>query len=63
LTHEFISAIFDDGWPRMNVYEAIAFTLPRIIAHQSVLKGGELLKIQDYGKAPPSGWGSGLRTG
>jgi len=26
--------------------------MPGIIAHQSALKGGELLKIKDYGKAP-----------
>jgi hypothetical protein len=34
------------------VYEAIAFTLPGIIAHRSALRGGEVMKIQDYGKAP-----------
>ena len=38
LTHEFISAI--------------AFTLPGIVAHQSALRGGEVLKIRDYGTAP-----------
>jgi predicted dehydrogenase len=51
LSHEFISAIVEDRWPTVNVYEAIAFTLPGIIAHQSALRGGELLKIKDYGKA------------
>jgi hypothetical protein len=35
----------------VNVYEAIAFTVPGIIAHQSALRGGELMKIRDYGKA------------
>ena len=52
LTHEFISSIVEDHWPTVNVYEAIAFTLPGIIAHQSALRGGELLKIKDYGAAP-----------
>jgi hypothetical protein len=52
LTHEFISAIVEDRWPTVNVYEAIAFTLPGIIAHQSALRGGEPMKIQDYGRAP-----------
>jgi hypothetical protein len=33
------------------VYEAIAYTLPGIIAHQSALRGGEAMKIRDYGKA------------
>lgn len=52
LTHEFISAIIEDRWPTVYVYEAIAFTLPGIIAHRSALRGGEVMKIQDYGKAP-----------
>jgi predicted dehydrogenase len=52
LTHEFISAIVEDRWPRVNVYEAIAYTLPGIVAHQSALRGGEHLKIKDHGAAP-----------
>jgi predicted dehydrogenase len=52
LTHEFISSIVEDRWRTVNVYEAIAFTLPGIVAHQSALRGGELLKIKDYGAAP-----------
>jgi hypothetical protein len=35
----------------VNVWEAIAYTLPGLVAHQSALKRGELLKIKDYGKA------------
>ncbi len=49
LTHEFISSILEDRWPTVNVYEAIAYTMPGIIAHQSALRGGELMKIKDYG--------------
>jgi hypothetical protein len=52
LTHEFISAIKEDRMPAVNVWEAIAYTLPGIVAHQSALHDGELLKIKDYGKAP-----------
>jgi hypothetical protein len=52
VAHEFISSIVEDRWPTVNVYEAIAFTLPGIIAHRSALRGGELLKIKDYGTAP-----------
>jgi hypothetical protein len=51
LTHEFIRSVIEDRWPAVNVYEAIAYTLPGIVAHQSALRGGELLKIKDYGKA------------
>jgi hypothetical protein len=52
ITHEFISAIVEDRHPEVNIWEAIAYTLPGIIAHQSALKGGEVMKIKDYGKAP-----------
>ena len=51
LTHEFISSIVEDRWPTVNVYEAIAYTLPGIIAHQSALRGGEPMRIRDYGNA------------
>jgi predicted dehydrogenase len=52
LTHEFISALTEDRHPTVNIWEAIAYTLPGIIAHRSALKGGELMKIRDYGRAP-----------
>jgi predicted dehydrogenase len=52
LTHEFVSAIVEDRHPAVNIWEAIAYTLPGIVAHQSALKGGEPRKIRDYGRAP-----------
>ncbi|MGJ5817066.1 Gfo/Idh/MocA family protein [Paludibaculum fermentans] len=52
LTHEFVRAVLEDRHPTVNVWEAIAYTLPGIIAHQSALRGGESLKIRDYGQAP-----------
>ncbi|MEK7408592.1 MAG: Gfo/Idh/MocA family oxidoreductase [Acidobacteriota bacterium] len=51
LTHEFVSAIVEDRHPAVNVWEAIAYTLPGIVAHQSALRGGEPMKIRDYGAA------------
>lgn len=53
LTHEFIRSIVEDRQPAVDVYEAIAYTLPGIVAHQSALRGGEVMKIKDYGKAKP----------
>jgi predicted dehydrogenase len=50
LTHEFISAIQEGRHPAVNIWEAISYTLPGIIAHQSALKGGLSMKIPDYGK-------------
>ncbi len=52
LVNEFLSAIAEDRQPAVNIWEAIAYTLPGIVAHQSALKGGEPMKIRDYGVAP-----------
>jgi hypothetical protein len=32
----------------VNIYEALAMTVPGIVAHQSALKGGERLKVPQY---------------
>ncbi|MGH9660819.1 MAG: Gfo/Idh/MocA family protein [Bryobacteraceae bacterium] len=50
LSHEFVRAILEDRQPAVNVWEAIAYTLPGIVAHRSALKGGEPMKIRDYGR-------------
>ena len=51
LTHEFLRSIVEDRQPTVDVFEAIAYTLPGIVAHQSALRGGEVMKIKDYGKS------------
>jgi predicted dehydrogenase len=51
LTHEFIDALVHERRPAIDVYEAVAYTAPGIVAHQSALKGGEQMKIPDFGKA------------
>ena len=48
ITHEFIDAIVTHRVPVVNVHEAVAYTAPGIVAHQSALKGGELLKIPSF---------------
>ena len=48
LTHEFIDALVNDRQPAVNVYEALAFTVPGIIAHKSALQGGKQLKIPQF---------------
>jgi predicted dehydrogenase len=50
LMHEFISAIIENREPLVNIYEALAMTIPGIIAHQSALKDGERLKLPQYEK-------------
>jgi len=45
LTHEFIDALTHSRKPTVNVVEALAYTVPGIVAHESALRGGELLKV------------------
>ncbi|MHC4642030.1 MAG: Gfo/Idh/MocA family protein [Planctomycetota bacterium] len=53
LSNEFILSILENRKPMVNIYEALAMTVPGIIAHQSALKDGETLKIPQY--APSAG--------
>lgn len=48
LTHEFIDALIHQRQPTIDVYEALAYTVPGIVAHESAMKQGELLKIPQY---------------
>jgi len=48
LADEFVTAILEDRQPLVNVYEALAMTVPGIVAHQSALKDGETLKVPQY---------------
>ena len=48
LTNEFVTAILENREPLVNIYEALAMTVPGIIAHQSALKGGERLKVPQF---------------
>lgn len=48
ITHEFIDSIVRERTPEVDIYQAIAMTAPGIVAHQSALKGGELLKIPSF---------------
>jgi hypothetical protein len=45
ITHEFIDSIINERKPEVNIHEALAYTVPGIIAHESALKNGEQLKI------------------
>ncbi len=50
ITHEFIDAIVNNRQPEVNIYEALAYTAPGIVAHQSALKDGESMKIPSFDK-------------
>ena len=40
--------ILQDREPLVNIYEALAMTVPGIVAHQSALKDGERLKVPRF---------------
>ncbi|RAK02283.1 putative dehydrogenase [Larkinella arboricola] len=48
ITHEFIDAIVKNRQPEVNIHEALAYTAPGIVAHESALKNGEYLKIPSF---------------
>ena len=52
LAHEFVDSIVHERQPRINVWEAVRYCAPGLVAHQSALKDGETLKIHDWGDAP-----------
>ncbi len=48
ITHEFVRALVEDRMPEVSVYEALAMTVPGIVAHQSALRGGRQMRIPQY---------------
>jgi predicted dehydrogenase len=52
LAHEFVDSVNRQRLPRINVWEAVRYCAPGLVAHQSALKGGELLKVPDWGDPP-----------
>ncbi len=52
IVHEFIRALVEEREPEIDVYEALAITVPGIIAHQSALRGGEQLNVPSFDRRP-----------
>ena len=50
ITHEFIDALVNERKPEVDIYEALAYTAPGIVAHKSALKDGEHMKIPNFDK-------------
>lgn len=48
LTHEFIDSLVHGRNAVIDVYESLAYTVPGIVAHQSSLQGGALLRIPQF---------------
>ena len=54
LVHEFVRACVTGETPPNNVRQAARYLVPGLIAHESALKGGELMPVPDFGDAPAS---------
>ena len=52
LVHEFVDSCNRERTPRINVWEAVRYLAPGIVAHKSALRDGEVLSIPDWGDAP-----------
>ncbi len=48
IAHEFIDALVTGRRPEIDINEALAYTVPGIIAHQSALSGGKPMKIPTF---------------
>ena len=52
LVHEFVEAIATERTPAINVWESVRYMAAGAMAHQSALKGGQVLEVPDWGDAP-----------
>jgi len=52
LVHEFVDSVNRHRLPRINIWEAVRYCAPGLVAHQSALQGGRLLKVPDWGDPP-----------
>jgi hypothetical protein len=50
ITNEFIDALVHHRTPAIDIHEALAYTVPGVIAHESALKGGITLKVPQFDK-------------
>lgn len=48
LVHEFVDSLVKGRRPAIDIYEALAYTLPGILAYGSALRGGERLGIPQF---------------
>lgn len=49
LMHEFVLSILEDRSPQVDIVQALNMTVCGIVANESALKDGELLKVPQYG--------------
>jgi len=52
LVDDFVRAVVSGKLPPNNAWESARYMIPGLIAHESALRGGELMDIPDLGSAP-----------
>ena len=55
LTNDFVHCVVRQKLPPNHVWLAARYNAPGIVAHESARRGGELMRIPDFG-VPPAGW-------
>jgi predicted dehydrogenase len=53
LMNEFVTAILEDRSPMVDIVAALNMTVAGVVAHQSAVKGGELLRIPQFASLKP----------
>jgi hypothetical protein len=46
--NEFVTSLIQDRMPLVNIAAALNMTVAGIVAHQSAMRDGELMKIPQY---------------
>jgi len=52
LIHDFVTSCVTGQIPPNNVWQAARYLVPGLVAHESCLKGGEMLEVPDFGDPP-----------
>lgn len=49
LVDDFCAAVFNGTLPPVNAWVSARFTVPGLVAHESAVRGGELMNVPDFG--------------
>ena len=50
LVHEFVSSVYEKRMPEISAWDAALYMAMGCAAHESAVKDGEIIRIQDFGK-------------
>ena len=52
LVDDFVRACLTGEHPPIDVWQAARYCVPGLVAHESAVRGGELLEVPDFGERP-----------